>query len=508
MAWPKLFLAACVARWFLQPAMAPPPGAEFPWWGCRIWEDKAYMCSPEGWCRQLSWEEEDQLKHYVNTFEHVEEYIYGHSQLCEASNGWAVPEERPFWNWETNQYQHPGFTRNRPARSPSIRRPRSPSRGPRRPKEEPARASGSRSAPRRQEAAGATKREPADRQPARADPFQHMFRGHGSKIKRAARRALQQAGCEVPNALKPGKAIEDLPRERQNEARSLQRLLKELRYSEKPLRVVQQEVEKTKARLHHLLHDEPSDEGDEEEFCEEADEEETQEHDADYDEWIRKSKADNQEVDYGRSSSECNQPPGYAKPVRAAAEPESKPAEAEKKTCKEEEKKDKGQASTAPEPKPADAQKDKGQASTAPEPEPAKAEKDKGEASTVPDQKPAEATEKPKAASKSAAKAPADTERKAVKEEPGKAENESKTNKIQKKSQDPPPVKAEPEKATGSAPSAPSAPASAPPAEAEAEVNPQKKKRRRRKRDPEDEDKETDDQEGKEKKDRAAEEPK
>ena len=45
----------------------------------------------------------------------------------------------------------------------------------------------------------------------KADAYQHMYRGQGARIKRTARRALQKAGLEVPESLKPGKAITDLP---------------------------------------------------------------------------------------------------------------------------------------------------------------------------------------------------------------------------------------------------------------------------------------------------------
>ena len=72
-------------------------------------------------------------------------------------------------------------------------------------------------------------------------------------MKRTAR-ALQKAGLEVPDSLKPGKAITDLPEPEKAEAKALQKRLKELRFSKQySTSQVEWEVSQIKARLHEIL---------------------------------------------------------------------------------------------------------------------------------------------------------------------------------------------------------------------------------------------------------------
>ena len=81
-----------------------------------------------------------------------------------------------------------------------------------------------------------------------------MYRGQGARAKRTARRLLLQAGLEVPDSLKPGKAVNDLPEPEKAEAKALQERLKELRFSRKfSTCEVEWEVSQIKGRLHELL---------------------------------------------------------------------------------------------------------------------------------------------------------------------------------------------------------------------------------------------------------------
>ena len=70
---------------------------------------------------------------------------------------------------------------------------------------------------------------------------------------------------EVPDSLKPGKDVADLPEPEKAEAKALQKRLKELRFSKQySTSQVEWEVSRIKARLHELLG--PQDESEEEEI--------------------------------------------------------------------------------------------------------------------------------------------------------------------------------------------------------------------------------------------------
>ena len=65
---------------------------------------------------------------------------------------------------------------------------------------------------------------------------------------------MLQAGLDVPDSLKPGKAVDDLPEPEKAEAKALQKRLKELRFSRKfSTCEVEWEVSQIKGRLHELL---------------------------------------------------------------------------------------------------------------------------------------------------------------------------------------------------------------------------------------------------------------
>ena len=84
-------------------------------------------------------------------------------------------------------------------------------------------------------------------------PLPTCFADKRSKAKRTARRALQRAGQPMPDSLKPRKAVEDLPQKARKEAQQLQRRLKELRRSSRPMREVEGEISKCKKRLRDLF---------------------------------------------------------------------------------------------------------------------------------------------------------------------------------------------------------------------------------------------------------------
>ena len=86
--------------------------------------------------------------------------------------------------------------------------------------------------------------------------------------------ALQQAGLKVPDSLKPGKAIDDLDPEVREEAKELQKRLKELTWSPSlPARAMQLEIANVKKKPKELLA-EKKEEDEEEEVEEEEDDDE------------------------------------------------------------------------------------------------------------------------------------------------------------------------------------------------------------------------------------------
>ena len=257
----------------LQPAKARPP---LPWWRVRVWENRYFLCNPDGWIRELEDEEADELDDVFDDNTAASKYVWAESAQHLAGNCWRVSWEEPRYWWYQYQtpnnagtpdyYQHwedwiswqpvqgygarsqPGQgygqysqSSNQPAQG--YRSTRSNSRPPaRRPTNEPAKA-----APKK-------------------DVLQHMYRGQGAKMKRTARRALLAAGLEVPGNLKPGKAITDLPEPEKARAKALQKRLKELRFSKQySTSQVEWEVGQIKAQLHGLLGPQDESEDDEDE---------------------------------------------------------------------------------------------------------------------------------------------------------------------------------------------------------------------------------------------------
>ena len=107
-----------------------------------------------------------------------------------------------------------------------------------------------------------------------------MTRGQGSRIKRNAARALKNAGLQVPKNLKPGKPVKDLEPAKAEEAKHLQKKLKELTWTDSmSARQMQSEIYWTKKRLKELLapDDDDEDKDEEEEIPIEEEEEEDSE---------------------------------------------------------------------------------------------------------------------------------------------------------------------------------------------------------------------------------------
>ena len=81
-----------------------------------------------------------------------------------------------------------------------------------------------------------------------------MTRGSHSRIKRNAARALKQAGLPVPKNLRAGKTLQDLEPAKAEEAKQLQRKLKEITWTESmSARKMQTEIYWTKERLKQLF---------------------------------------------------------------------------------------------------------------------------------------------------------------------------------------------------------------------------------------------------------------
>ena len=289
----------------MQPAKARPP---LPWWRCRVWENKYWLCrenkywlcSPDGYDRQLDEDEEDEIEEIFDRNEDAAKYVWQQSSENLAGNCWRVSWEEPLWWYQyepphnagtPDYYQHwedwtawqpaQGYVRrtepaqgygassassSQPAQGWPFGRPGQP-RARSRAASRPRRRSSSR-APTRP----ATRpNEPAKAAPKKADAYQHMYRGQGAKMKREARRALEKAGVAVPDSLKPGKAVDDLPEPEKAEAKALQKRLKGLRFSSRySASEVEWEVSQIKGRLHELLG--PGSGGEEENEDEEEDE--------------------------------------------------------------------------------------------------------------------------------------------------------------------------------------------------------------------------------------------
>ena len=278
-----LFLGLC-----MQPAKARPP---LPWWRCRVWENKYWLCSPDGYGRGLTEEEEDEIEEIFDRNTDAAKYVWQQSSEHLAGNCWRVSWDEPLWWYQYEEphnagtpdyYQHwedwnawqpeRGYVRRtEPAQgyghSSSRSQPAQGYQWPFQRQGQPRARSRAPSRARRSQSRPPDKRphQPAKAAP-KADAYQHMYRGQGARSKRTARRGLQAAGLEVPSSLKPGKAVNDLPEPEKAEAKALQKRLKELRFSNRfSTSEVEWEVSQVKARLHELLGPGDGDEEDEEE---------------------------------------------------------------------------------------------------------------------------------------------------------------------------------------------------------------------------------------------------
>ena len=92
-----LFLGLC-----MQPAKARPP---LPWWRCRVWENKYWLCSPDGYVRELDEDEEDEIEEIFDRNDAAAKYVWGQSAENLAGNCWRVSWEEPQYWWY--QYQPP-----------------------------------------------------------------------------------------------------------------------------------------------------------------------------------------------------------------------------------------------------------------------------------------------------------------------------------------------------------------------------------------------------------------
>ena len=265
-----LFLGLC-----MQPAKARPP---LPWWRCRVWENKYWLCSPDGWGRQLDDDESEEIEEIFDNDAAAAKYVWGESAQHVAGNCWRVSWEEPGYFWYQYQtpnnagtpdyYQHwEDWNSWQPVQGYGSRS-QAHGYGSHSSSSQPAQGyQSSRRAQSRSNSKPPARRPPNE--PAKAapkgDPYHHMYRGQGARMKRTARRALEKAGVEVPDSLKPGKDVADLPEPEKAEAKALQKRLKELRFSKQySTSQVEWEVSQIKARLHELLG--PQDESEEEEI--------------------------------------------------------------------------------------------------------------------------------------------------------------------------------------------------------------------------------------------------
>ena len=307
----------------LQPAKARPP---LPWWRVRVWENRYWLCSPDGYIRELDEDEEDEIEEIFDDNAPASKYVWQQSSDCVAGNCWSVSWNQPeYWwydyvvpqvagtadyyqHWEDwnawqpaqgyNQpahgYSNPGVYKGQPAQGYNERRcgwassssqPRSRARSVRPPE-----------------------RRPHKPEKAAPDSYQHMYRGQGARSKRTARRLLV---CQCQTAL----SLERLPEPEKAEAKALQKRLKELRFSTQySTRQVEWEVSQVKARLHELLG--PASDVDEEDELEKATEVNKQLMEA-----IAMAKAMQESL--AQSSQNCSLLAAQAEPAKAApAKPE------------------------------------------------------------------------------------------------------------------------------------------------------------------------------------------
>ena len=309
--------AAVLLFCLFQPAKAPPPyGRPYcPWWRVRFYDRQMLLCYPDGSWRLLTDEEGDEVEDWMDDCEGVEEYINSQSVYCATCGSFAVPFGGPVWDAAWRGYRFPGYDprgvtsdyyedwsywewrmqqgssrqRGSNASTSSQAWKGSPEPEPAKAKgkgrSEPAKAKGkgnSEAADAKGKGKGKGKPGKADESPRRrttGDPRRRankgpdalgcLTRGQGSRIKRNAARALKNAGLQVPKNLKPGKSVSDLEPAKAEEAKHLQKKLKELTWTDSmSARQMQSEIYWTKKRLKELLapDDDEEDKDEEEEI--------------------------------------------------------------------------------------------------------------------------------------------------------------------------------------------------------------------------------------------------
>eukprot|EP00434_Breviolum_minutum_P014454 symbB.v1.2.012745.t1/scaffold886.1/size155167/1 len=205
-----------------------------------------------------------------------------------------------------------------------------------------------------------------------------LTRGSHSRIKRNAARALKQAGLPVPKNLRPGKTVQDLEPAKAEEAKQLQRKLKELTWTESmSARKMQTEIYWTKERLKQLLA--PDDE--------EKDPDEFEEVPADEEEDEEESSSSSSDDKLAKAQLKAAQEELAKAKQELAKAKEAKEKKKEKKKAKieqEEKQQDEEMPQAVEEPEKADGVKAEPAKAEA-EPEKAEAEPEKADEDELPD---------------------------------------------------------------------------------------------------------------------------
>ena len=424
--------AAVLLFCLFQPAKAPPPyGRPYcPWWRVRFYDRQMLLRYPDGSWRLLTDEEGDEVEDWMDDSAGVEDYINYQSRLCEAYGSFAVPFGAPVWDQAWGGYRFPGFdnpgvssdyyedwcywewrgqrdsSRQRRSNASSSSQAWKGSPGP-----EPAKAKGKgKSQPAK--AKGKGKSEAADsrgkgkgkpgkadegpRRRTTGDPRRRankgpdtlgcLTRGSHSRIKRNAARALKQAGLPVPKNLRPGKTLQDLEPAKAEEAKQLQRKLKELTWTESmSARKMQTEIYWTKERLKQLFA--PDDE--------EKDPDEFEEVPADEEEDEEESSSSSSDDKLAKAQLKAAQEELAKAKQELAKAKEAKEKKKEKKKTKieqEEKQQDEEMPQAVQEPEKADGVKAEPAKAEA-EPEKAEAEPEKADEDELPDYDPDEGEE-------------------------------------------------------------------------------------------------------------------
>ena len=430
--------AAVLLFCLFQPAKAPPPyGRPYcPWWRVRFYDRQMLLCYPDGSWRLLTDEEGDEVEDWMDDSEGVEDYINSQSRLCEAYASFAVPFGAPVWDQAWRGYRFPGYdnpgvtimkigatgsggqrdsSRQRESNASSSAQACKGSSGPEpakakgKGKSEPAKAKGKgKSEPAK--AKGKGKSEAADsrgkgkgkpgkadegpRRRTTGDPRRRANKGPDTlgcltRIKRNAARALKQAGLPVPKNLRPGKTLQDLEPAKAEEAKQLQRKLKELTWTDSmSARKMQTEIYWTKERLKQLFA--PDDEEKDPDELEEVPADEEEEEDEE------ESSSSSSDDKLAKAQLKAAQEELAKAKQELAKAKEAKEKKKEKKKAKieqEEKQQDEEMPQAVEQPEKADGVKVEPAKADEAEPEKAEAEPEKADEDELPDYDPDEGEE-------------------------------------------------------------------------------------------------------------------